>query len=116
LFLCCGGWMRTPRGSTMSRFCKRSTAKSSGMPRRHHVPRESRVCTRKIKHPNGVFCFYVAVIRIYHMSSRVLVHVYLIIVCLNHCSWKAVFCSIYSFVGFCPSGTTISLSSLSFVR
>lgn len=41
---------------------------------------------------------------------------YRIIVCLNHCSWKAVFCSIYSFVGFCPSGTTISLSSLSFVR
>ena len=51
LFLCCGGWMRTPRGSTMSRFCKRSAAKSSGMPRRHYVPRESHACARKINHP-----------------------------------------------------------------
>ena len=41
-----GGEMRTT-GSTKSRFCKRSETKSSGMPRRHKVPRESPTPTKK---------------------------------------------------------------------
>ena len=56
----------------------------------------------------SVVCKYVLILN--------LCHFYLIISCLNHCSWNLVFRSMNWFVIFKPSGTTTNLSSLSFVR
>lgn len=121
-----GGEMRTT-GSTTSRFWKCNAPKSLRLPHRHTVPSEyadKQLATvqKRIWLIEFLRLRLVIVYQGAPTPTKINTHpvgcVYYfwrMIMCLNHFSWNSVFCSISASVGFCPSGATINLSSLSFV-